>query len=460
MAKKKKTEKPAPINDIMKQIDSVGEAMGLSPSNLLTGGYLQGSIPTGSWVLDLITGGGWARNRWSTITGWEGAGKSTLLYEAGASAQRLGIPVIVFDHEGAFDAAYCRQVGFDIDDKQTRIFQPDTGEFTFRFINRLCKVMEDAPVGQLLPQCFIMIDSLASMVPEAQMDADEDNALSLQARMFSIYIRLVKSQLSRKGLTILATNQMREKPMVMYGSPEYEPGGNAIKFYPDLKLRIRRKSVGKQEIVGAKMGAWLEDGWPTMKSNLTTLKNKGFPPFQEGELFLHMGRGVAPVRDRLAFLTYTGMLLKNFNVTQDKSVKGTDSFNIPGWALDGTIVRGDAKRLEACHDSALDGFIEEALKSSKAFEMFRSMRGMLGALPAVDEIEGEELPAEAQFVQQPDGSVVDTVTGEVVVTEQEPEVDEDPEHLATQGSQEPLEKAEQVAEEVITNGDSGIVVTD
>jgi len=449
MAKKKKEkETPAPITDIMASIDAVSDKMGLPPANLLTGGFMQGSISTGSWALDLIIGGGWPRNKWATVTGWEGSGKSTLLYEAGASAQALDIPILIFDHEGAFDASYCKTVGFDLEHKKTRIFQPDTGEFTFRFINRLCQTLPNIPQTQIFPTCIIMIDSLAAMIPEAQKDDDEQNALSLQARMFSTYMRLIKGQMASKGLTVIATNQLREKPMVMYGSPEYESGGNAIKFFPDLKLRTRRK--------GGKSGIWIEDNYPTMMSTLTTLKNKGFPPFQDGELYIHMGGGVAPVRDRLYFLTMTGMLQKNFNCVTGKTTKGTDSFMIPGWKDHKTIVRGDTKRLAACHDEELDKYIKEALEAGSAFQMYRQMKGIFGMAAAangmlLDNSPGvlDALPEEAGLVKTMDGDIVDPTTGEVLVTDQMPEIDEDPEHLASIGSQEPMEKAEQAVEEVV-----------
>lgn len=423
MPRKKKKEpvlEPQSVDSIMSSIDDVSDGMGLAPANLLTGGFLQGSIPTGSWALDLIIGGGWPRSKWSTITGWEGSGKSTILYEAGASAQMLGIPILIFDHEGSFDASYCKAIGFDLEDKHVRIYQPETGEFTFRFLNRLLKTLQKPVVDRLYPQVLVLVDSLASMTPEDQQDDDEKNAMSSQARMFSIYIRLIKGQLASKGVSLLATNQLREKPMQMYGSPEYEPGGNAVKFYPDLKLRIRRK--------GGKAGLWVEDGFQTMLSTATTLKNKGFPPFQDAELYIHMGGGFAPVRDRLFFMTMTGMLQKNFNCKTGETTKGTDSFIIPGWENDKTIVRGDPQRLAACHDSVLDDYIKAHLESGKAFSLYRQLKGLYGSL-------------------------IDQETGEMLEEEEveEPIPDDDPEYLAEKGSQEPMEKAEQAIEEVINN---------
>jgi len=81
------------------------------------------------------------------------------------------------------------------------------------------------------------------------------------------------------------------------------------------------------------------------------------------------------------------------------------------------------------------------LESGHAFNMYKQLKGLIGQIT-----EGEGLDSLPSEIRDVDGYLVDTSTGEVI---EAPQPDEDPEHLAETGSQEPMEKAEQAVEEVI-----------
>ncbi len=61
-----------------------------------------------------------------------------------------------------------------------------------------------------------------------------DQTVGLQARMMSQATRKLAGNLNRAGTLCLFTNQIREKVGVMFGSPETQPGGRALKFYSCL----------------------------------------------------------------------------------------------------------------------------------------------------------------------------------------------------------------------------------
>ena len=117
---------------------------------------------------------------------------------------------------------------------------------------------------------LFVIDSLAAMLPEDIHESDDKNPMGAAAKLHGEGMQMIKAKLGRKNCTLICTNQIREKPGVMYGNPEYEPGGQAVKFYPDLKIRI--SSVGKP---------WTERGRQLKYSNVRTIKNKQFVPFLE-----------------------------------------------------------------------------------------------------------------------------------------------------------------------------------
>ena len=78
----------------------------------------------------------------------------------------------------------------------------------------------------------IVIDSVAALVPRAELDGDMGDSLpGLQARLMSQALRKLTAAISRSGGSVIFINQIREKIGVMFGIPETTTGGRALKFY-------------------------------------------------------------------------------------------------------------------------------------------------------------------------------------------------------------------------------------
>ncbi len=280
--------------DLDEMLDTIEKETGM------TGGGLGKRVTssTGLLVLDLILGGGLSAGSWNTFFGGEQSSKSTLaMTQLATAAVSREIPVLMyFDFEGSYDANYmlalARVQGFkgDITDlfgvqdddgryvkkPIIRKYQSDVAERFFDMIYKLEKNLPDklykkgtwwhvyegtkenkakygsvanakylkktgnlwieAPNDQ--PQALIVVDSYPAMLP-ANMDDDTGKAgIGAQARMFSDQLKRIKGRMRSKAVTILGINQLRTKPMVMFGSPEYEPGGEALKFYSDMRLKM------------------------------------------------------------------------------------------------------------------------------------------------------------------------------------------------------------------------------
>jgi len=316
MAKKKPVEKNyfTSISDLAERAESIGKDLDNPPVLLDRGSYVQGAISFGSLILDLLTGGGLPPGKVSKVFGPEGSGKSTMAGHLIANATRTQVPVFFFDHEVASDAKYFHALGVRMrlsDGSKNPYFhyyQPSTAEQTYRTIARLLRSFPDySPAedgGRPKPQGLVVIDSVASMLPESIEEDDENVRMAAAASVHSMYLPLIKSKLGRKNVSLFATNQIRLNPGQMFGSPEYEPGGQAWRFYPDLNFRA-----------SAVQKAFVERNRSMRFINISTKKNKQFPPFLECKemLAVAFGRGFERGRDGLGYLELTGQIQKSGN---------------------------------------------------------------------------------------------------------------------------------------------------
>jgi recombination protein RecA len=369
MAKGKKIEhiKVDPIK-LAEEAREIGISLENPPVNLDRGSYVTGTISFGSLCLDLLTGGGIPPGKIVDIFGAEGAGKSTFIYHSIGNAMRESskgandsIPTFLFDHEAGADAKYLGAVGLKIrmpDGSKNPLFnyyQPTTGESTYRTINRILDKLPDytsGEEGRPRPTALFVIDSLASMLAEDINETDDKNPMATDAKVHSQGMKLIKAKLGRKNCTLLCTNQTREKPGVMYGNPEYEPGGSAIKYYPDLKIKIR--GVGKP---------WTERGRHMKYININTIKNKQFVPFLELKetVAIAFGHGVERGYDSLGFLQMTNQV--------SKKGAGYYTLHMPGTHWDQKVFRQEAL-MELCHKNLFRAYLRSQIESGEAFEAY------------------------------------------------------------------------------------------
>lgn len=213
-------------------------------------------LDTGSPLLNSVLGSeekGLPYGKMFELSGFESQGKTALMLKLAGMAQRDGAAVAWVDLENSWDEDWARTLGLATD--EVYLFKPQIGTFGKETEERqhtaeelLTEVEEwvkrrgnDNPDGRI----FVCVDSVAAMLTE------EEAAAGIQEQNMRTKVSLATflSQLLRRWVAFVANynvmlmfvNQLRVAPG-QWGNPEYTPGGNAIRLYASVRVRMRRKA--------------------------------------------------------------------------------------------------------------------------------------------------------------------------------------------------------------------------
>ncbi|KAI9185281.1 hypothetical protein LWI28_005824 [Acer negundo] len=238
------------------------------------GGALVETFPSGCLTLDLALGGGLPKGRIVEIFGPESSGKTTIALHAIAEVQKLGGNAMLVDAEHAFDPAYSKALGVDVEN--LIVCQPDNGEMALEIADRMCR---SGAVD------LICVDSVSALTPRAEIEGEIGmQQMGLQARLMSQALRKMSGNASKAGCTLIFLNQIRYKIGVYYGNPEVTSGGIALKFFASVRLEIRStgkiKSVKGDEDIG-------------LRVRVRVQKSKVSRPYKQAEFEIIFGEGVS-----------------------------------------------------------------------------------------------------------------------------------------------------------------------
>ena len=266
-------------------------------------------ISTGSVALDTIISnkavGGWPCGRVVELYGEPGYGKSSICFQGMANCQQAGGLVIFIDAEGAASEELMQAYG--VDTSKLLYSNLTLVEDIFDALEKNLTTIATTPALKDKP-VFICVDSLASLKSRKLVEGTYDYNMNTQgefAKILGLALKRMLQLLHNANACLVIINQMRDKIGVVGGDTKYTPGGNALKFYASLSLRllgrklhtIKEPASGEDVAVGADV-------------TVRTDKNKMGPTMRKVNFHLDFVRGIQEHEEWLAYLVNLGYLTR------------------------------------------------------------------------------------------------------------------------------------------------------
>jgi recombination protein RecA len=174
--------------------------------------------------------------RLTEISGQNGTGKTTLLGQIIAETQATGGIAAVADTEQAIDLQYFESLGVDL--SKLIIFQAETIEDVFTKAEALISVIKELDSDKMV---CLGWDSLGGTPTKAQAVAEADDHFYAEAaKVVGKNLQRVIQMISKQRIALVFNNHVYRKMNVKFGDPWETYGGEKVKFYATLRIRLQR----------------------------------------------------------------------------------------------------------------------------------------------------------------------------------------------------------------------------
>lgn len=254
-------------------------------------------ISSGSKLLDLVLGGGWAERRIGNIVGNASAGKTLLTIEAAAGFAKKYPKGKVFhrETEEAWDDEYAETLGMPLQivDKA----KLSTVEDFFEDVERIVKTKTTQPM-------LYILDSLDAISSRAELarKIDAGSFGTERAKQISqMFRRRIPASMQKAHLTMQIVSQVRQKINVLIGKKWTVAGGEALSFYASQRIKINQIKELQKTVRGIKRAEGI-------LVQADCFKNKVALPFRECEFAIKFGYGIEDINECIDFLETAGAL--------------------------------------------------------------------------------------------------------------------------------------------------------
>jgi len=264
---------------------------------------VEGWVSTGASMLDVAISnrpyGGLPVGRITEITGLEQSGKSLVSAHLLAETQKLGGIAVLIDTENAVSREFLEAIG--VDTTKLLYVAAETVEQCFEYTETIIEKVRTSSKDKYVT---IVVDSVAAASTEKEMEADygKDGYATDKAIIISKAMRKITNLIGRQKITLVFTNQLRQKMNAMpFSDPWTTSGGKAIAFHASVRLRlksmgtIKAKENGNERIVGIKV-------------RCQVVKNRMGPPLRSADFDIFFDRGIDNYGAWLAVMKENGIV--------------------------------------------------------------------------------------------------------------------------------------------------------
>ena len=285
-------------------------------------------VRSGSVVLDALLGGGIPRGTFILWSAENGCGKSTGALHISRTYCLQDKKVLYLDYEGGVNLSQIEGIGL-----KDYLYSEENPKGTFFLFQ--CQTYKDGEkiLDKLMASVdLVVIDSMTAILTEKVKGSSSEDVLpGIDARVSSTFMKKYKAEAVRCGVTWVMINQIRTKIAMGFGQVTHdeEAGGQALRFYPDIRLRMKKAfkgtlereektSNGLQKVpFGAVCDIWAE-------------KNRHMRPKIPLSLTIIFGKGISNEFAYAQWLLNQGFIIKTgswFNIKfndHDEKFQGMD----------------------------------------------------------------------------------------------------------------------------------------
>lgn len=277
-------------------------------------------IKSGSVVIDALLGGGIPKGSFILWSSHSGIGKTTSSLYISKSYCVQGKKVLYLDFEGGVNENQLEGIGL-LKYKYSKsnpngtfyVFRAHTFYDAEQFLDNL--------IGEV---DLIVIDSVTAILPEKMKEISVEKIQpGLQARLMANLLLKYKAESMKRGTTWIMINQMRTHIRFIGQTTDEEAGGNALKFYSDYRILMKKAKNGDLERTEMTSRGKVTVPYGSI-NEIWCVKSRYSRPFIPLKLAVIFGKGISNVYAYYDYLETKKVIKKSgswYTITMDGEEK-------------------------------------------------------------------------------------------------------------------------------------------
>lgn len=293
-------------------------------------------IPSGSKLLDLALGGGWAERHVANVIGDSSTGKTLLCIEAGANFSRKypRSKIRYREVESAFLPNYAEALGLPLD-------RVDFGKEQLDTIEDFFEDLEDIYTKARQPELVILdsLDALSDRAEKKRKIGDDSYGTGKPKKLSELFRRCVRD-IAKSQVTLIVVSQVRARIGAIIGPKTTRSGGKALDFYAAQKVFLTH--LGRIDIQRNKVKR-------TIGVDILARcdKNKIGLPFREAKFPIKFGYGIDDATSCVEWLSEIGALSREIGVADSEKasyLKGLERMSSQEFSEDMQTIHAAVER--------------------------------------------------------------------------------------------------------------------